>query len=204
MLFEDKYKTVKTSSRGLYKDRGSKFIGFVIPVNTEAKAKEELEKIKKEYHDARHHCYAYRLGWDHSAHRINDDGEPAGSAGKPIFGQIRSYELTNVLIVVIRYFGGVKLGIRGLIDAYKGAAQDAINNNTVVTRTVKEKLHLHFGYPQMGKVMHIIKENNLEQRKTKLEVECDIIIAVRRLKVDEITEQFRKIEGITVTRIGLA
>lgn len=204
MLFEDKYKTVKTSSRGLYKERGSKFISIVFPVSTEEQAKAELETIRKDYHDAHHHCYAYRLGWDYSVHRINDDGEPSGSAGKPIYGQIRSYELTNILIVVVRYFGGVKLGIRGLIDAYKGAAQDAINNNTVVTRTVKEKLHLHFGYPQMGKVMHIIKENNLKQLETKLEVECDIIIAVRMLKSEEITEQFRKIEGITVTPKGLA
>ncbi len=203
MLSEDTYKTIQKRTEGIYKDRGSKFIAIVLPVDTEKQVKNELEKVKKEYHDARHHCYAYRLGWDYSAYRINDDGEPSGSAGKPIFGQIRSFELTNVLIVVVRYFGGTKLGVRGLIDAYKGAAQAALNKNKVIKQVVNEKLHIHFGYPRMGAVMQIIKEEQLMQISTRFEIECDLEIAVRRTKSEEISEKFRKIEGVTVSSKGL-
>lgn len=203
MLFDDTYKTIQKTTEGLYKDRGSKFIAFAIPVDSEVQVKKELDRLKKEYHDARHHCYAWRLGWDHSAYRMNDDGEPSGTAGKPIFGQIRSFDLTNVLIVVIRYFGGVKLGVRGLIDAYKGAAEVALSKNKVVQCTVNEILHVHFKYPQMGQIMHIIKEENLNQLLTKFEIECDIEVAVRRLKSEEVAEKFRKIEGVFVKSKGL-
>ncbi|MCF8328576.1 MAG: YigZ family protein [Bacteroidales bacterium] len=203
MLSDDTYKTINKKSLGYYKDRGSKFIAVAVPVSGEEQAKGELEKIRKTYHDARHHCYAYRLGWDYASYRINDDGEPSGSAGKPIFGQIRSYELTNVLIVVVRYFGGVKLGVRGLIDAYKGATQEALQATKIVNRTVKEKLHIHFKYPQMGKVMHIIKENNLDQIDTRFQIECDLDIAVQKSKGEEFAELFRKIEDVTVESKGL-
>ena len=203
MLPDDTYKTINKTSHGYYKDRGSKFIAVAIPVSDEQQAKKELEKTKKTYHDARHHCYAYRIGWDYAVYRINDDGEPSGSAGQPIFGQIRSYELTNILIVVIRYFGGVKLGMRGLIDAYKSASRETLQNNKIVQNTVKEHLHIHFTYPQMGKVMHLVKENNLEQIETRFEIECDLGIAVHRYRSKEIAEQFRKIEGVTVDSKGL-
>lgn len=203
MLSEDTYKTINKKSHGYYKDRGSKFIAIAVPVSGEVQAKEALEKIKKEYHDARHHCYAYRLGRDYATYRINDDGEPSGSAGKPIFGQIRSYELTNILIVVVRYFGGVKLGVRGLIDAYKGASQEALLSTKIVKRTVKEQLHIHFGYPQMGKVMQIVKEHNLDQINTRFEIECDLDVAVQKTKSNEYTELFQKIEGVTVESKGL-
>ncbi len=203
MLTEDTYKTIQKRTKGIYKDRGSKFIAIALPVDTEMQVKNALDKIKKEYHDARHHCYAYRLGWDYSVYRINDDGEPSGSAGKPIFGQIRSHELTNTLIVVVRYFGGVKLGVRGLIDAYKGAASEALKKNKIVRQVVNAKLHLHFGYSQMGAVMQLIKEEQLVQISTKFEIECDIEIAVRKTKEKDIRERFEKINGVTVSPKGL-
>lgn len=203
MLFEDTYKTLALRSEGLYKERGSKFIGLAIPVSSELAVKEELEKVKKTYHDARHHCYAYRLGWDHSAWRMNDDGEPSGTAGKPIFGRIRSYELTNVFLVVVRYFGGVKLGVRGLINAYKGTAEDAINNNKIIEKTVNEHLRLNFAYPQMGEVMHIINEENLPQFNMQFELECQLDVNVRRLKAEEIISKLENIRNVTVSRLGL-
>lgn len=201
-MSDDTYKTITKTSEGIYKDRGSKFFGFAIPVTNEEQAKAELDQLKKQYHDARHHCFAYRLGWDYAIYRINDDGEPSGTAGKPVFGQIRSFGLTNVLIVVIRYFGGVKLGVRGLIDAYKGAAQSALENNTIQTMTVKERLHLHFGYAQMGRVMHVIKERKITQLKTDLQLECDIEIAVRRSKSQEIQNIFQTIEHVNISSKG--
>lgn len=128
MLFEDTYKTIASPSEGVFKDRGSKFIAKAFPVKTEDDIKIHLETLRKDYYDARHHCYAYQLGFDKSAYRINDDGEPSGTAGKPIFGQINSHDLTNILIVVIRYFGGTKLGVSGLINAYRTASKESISN----------------------------------------------------------------------------
>lgn len=199
----DPYKTISHRSEGFYKDRGSKFIALAVPVETEFQVKKEMDRIKKEYHDARHHCYAFRLGWDHSAWRMNDDGEPSGTAGKPIFGRIRSFELTNVLIVVIRYFGGIKLGVRGLIDAHKGAVSSALNNNKIIEKTVIERLRLNFGYPQMGMVMHIIHEENLPQSNIQFEMECQLDVDVSRTKAEAIVSKFEQIKDVTISRIGL-
>src|ERR1035438_4724191 len=139
MLFDDNYKTISSSSQGIYKEKGSKFIAYTFPVKTETEIKAHIEKLKKEHHSARHHCYAYRLHPDKSVYRMNDDGEPSGTAGKPIFGQIQSNDLTDILIVVVRYFGGTLLGVSGLINAYRSAAVEVLKNSTFINKTVIEK-----------------------------------------------------------------
>ena len=141
---DDTYRTIKRESEGYFRDRGSKFYAFAYPVETEDEVKEHLEELRKKYYDARHHCYAYQLGAEKTSYRINDDGEPSSSAGKPIFGRIQSHDLTNILIVVIRYFGGVKLGVPGLINAYKTAAEEAILKNKIETKTINEVYELSY------------------------------------------------------------
>lgn len=166
-MFDDSYKTIKSNSEGIYREKGSKFIALAFPVKTESQIKEILAGIKKDYFDARHHCYAYRLGWDYSAYRINDDGEPSGTAGKPIYGQILSNELTNILIVVIRYFGGIKLGVSGLINAYKTATIDAIKNSTIITNIVQDIMEVNFSYDLMSKIMTILKSDGIQILNTE-------------------------------------
>lgn len=165
-MFEDTYKTIVSFSQGIYREKGSKFIALTYLVKTEAEVKEILISVKKEYNDARHWCYAYRLGWDKSAYRMNDDGEPSGTAGKPIYGQILSHDLTNVLIVVVRYFGGVKLGVSGLIGAYKAATIDALSNAQILEKEVKEVNEVEFGYELMNNVMTLLKMEGVTIVKT--------------------------------------
>ncbi len=198
-MFEDTYRTITTQSEGLYKDKGSKFIAFAIPVLSEEEVKGHLQELRKKYYDARHHCYAYALGPARDAFRINDDGEPSGTAGKPIYGQILSHDLTNVLIVVIRYFGGVKLGVRGLINAYKAAAQEAIANNTIEEKIIKEVYELEFDYPLMNEVMRVLKEQELEQISHDFTLSCKLIFAVRRNSADSVKGLFSSIYGLTIT-----
>jgi len=157
----DSYKTIKAKSEGLFKDKGSKFLSYAFPVETEEEIKEILIQIKKEHHSARHHCYAWRLGTEEITFRANDDGEPSSTAGKPILGQLLSFELTNILVVVVRYFGGTLLGTGGLINAYRTAAAEAIKNAKTVTRVVEDKFTLKFTYNEMNDVMQIIKQENL-------------------------------------------
>ncbi len=202
MSDKDRYRTIDKRSQGVYKDRGSKFIALAIPVDTESQVKAELEALKKQYHDARHHCYAWRLGWDYSRHRINDDGEPSGSAGNPIFGQLRSHNLTNILVVVVRYFGGTKLGIRGLINAYRDASKEALNNNTITTKTIRQRISLHFQYAQMGAVMQTIKENQLHLLNTIFETDCRLELAVTKSKTEEIIKKFKSIDGVIASTGG--
>ncbi len=165
-MFEDTYKTIFSFSQGVYREKGSKFIALAYPLKTEAEVKEVLISVKKEYNDARHWCYAYRLGWDKSAYRMNDDGEPSGTAGKPIYGQILSHDLTNVLIVVVRYFGGVKLGVSGLIGAYKAASIDALANAQILEKEVRDVNEVEFGYELMNDVMSILKLEGVKIVKT--------------------------------------
>ena len=162
MLFEDTYRMIKSPSEGLYKEKGSKFISLAMPVYSEDEVREKLDELRKQYHDARHYCYAYVLGPDKSAYRINDDGEPSGTAGRPIHGQIQSNDLTNILVVVIRYFGGIKLGVSGLISAYKSAAADALGKATVKTLTINDVYQVSYEYPLMNEVMRVIKDEGLE------------------------------------------
>lgn len=177
---KDEYKTIGELSQGLYKEKGSKFIAIAIPVESTDEIRLKLEQFRKQYHDARHHCYAYRLGEEPYEYRYNDDGEPSGTAGKPILGQIHSFELTNILIVVIRYFGGVKLGTGGLIQAYKAAAKDAIANGNIITRQWKISLEIQFDYIQMNEVMRIIKDEGMQIRRQDSKEKCSILLEINR------------------------
>jgi uncharacterized YigZ family protein len=190
MMFEDEYKTIDKKSEGLFKDKGSKFIAHAIPCITEEQVKEELALLRKEFYDARHHCYAYILGFDKSAFRMNDDGEPSGTAGKPIHGQLLSHDLTNILVVVIRYFGGTKLGVRGLINAYKYATLDAINNNNIITKIINEEYQLTFDYVDMNDIMRVMKEENLEQVGQDFQMTCTLNFAVRKKDADRVVKRF--------------
>lgn len=187
----DTYKTItKASEEVLFKDKNSKFFGYAFPVESEEEAKEHLEALKKQHHQARHWCYAWQTGKEDFQYRANDDGEPSNSAGMPIYGQIQSFEITNVLIVVVRYFGGIKLGVGGLINAYKTAAQMALQTSKIVERTIDKKFLIKFDYPEMNIVMRIIKENNLNILDQNLELDCRIYISVRKKDSEEIFQKF--------------
>ena len=198
MLFEDTYKTIEKRTQGYFKDRGSKFYAFAYPVTTEEEIKTILQELRKEYHDARHHCYAYILGFDKSAYRMNDDGEPSGTSGKPIYGQLLSHDLTNTLVVVIRYFGGTKLGIPGLINAYKTATKDALSKNNIITKTVNDVYEVHFEYINMNNVMKIIKEEKIALISNDYQMDCKIVFSVRKNNTNRVYEKFKKIKGLKI------
>ncbi|MCB2220027.1 MAG: YigZ family protein [Bacteroidetes bacterium] len=198
MLFEDTYKTIKGKSEGTFKDRGSKFIALAVPVSSEDDVKKELAEIKTAYHDARHHCFAYLLGQDKSTYRMNDDGEPSGTAGRPILGQINSNDLTNILVVVVRYFGGAKLGVRGLIDAYKSATANALESADKITKTINEIYTVDFEYPLMNSVMSLVKDENLNIRKQNFDLACQIEFDVRKSDANRVYEKFNKINGLKI------
>ena len=195
----DTYNTITKLSQGFFKDKGSKFYAFAYPVENEDQAKQYINEIKKQYYDARHHCYVYAIGFERGTTRMNDDGEPSGSAGKPIFGQILSYDLTNVLLVVTRYFGGVKLGIRGLINAYKYAAADALEKSHIITRHLKDVYELHYDYPMMNRVMYLMKEENLEQLETRFEADCRLTFAVRKKDSQRVYARFNQLHPLKIT-----
>lgn len=196
---EDTYKTISIPSEGLFKDKGSKFISFAFPVNTEDEIREIIQTIKKEHHSARHHCYAWRLGYDKSLFRANDDGEPSSTAGKPILGQIQSFDLTNILIVVVRYFGGTLLGVSGLINAYRNAASDAINQALIIEKLVEQQLIIAFDYGVMNEVMKIFKDEKLPQINPQFDLKCQITTQIRMSELQRITELLHKIEGLIIT-----
>lgn len=192
----DSFLTIENAVEGLFKDKGSKFIAYAIPVETEEEIKEHIQKFKKAHHSARHHCYAWRLGANKKRFRMNDDGEPSSTAGKPILGQIKRMELTNILVVVVRYFGGTLLGVSGLINAYKEAAADALGNATIIEKLVETTFKIKFDYQNMNPVMRIFKEESLEQKENKFELRCDITSSIRKSEAERIFEKFRKIEGL--------
>ena len=198
MLFDDNYKTITSKSEGFYKEKGSKFISFAKPVTNEADVKAFLEKTKKEFHDARHVCFAYILGFDKSAYRMNDDGEPSGTGGRPIYGQLQSFDLTNTLVAVVRYFGGTKLGVSGLINAYKTAAKDALNNAEIVTLKITDVYEIIYTYSLMNDVMRIMKEENLEQTDSSFGLECKIIFQVPKKNSIMIYEKFARLENLKI------
>ena len=198
MVLSDKYKEIKSNVTGVYKEKGSKFIAYVFPVYSETEVKEKLEEIKKLEHSARHHCYAYILHPEKSEQRVNDDGEPSSTAGKPILGQIISNDLTNILIIVVRYFGGVRLGVPGLIRAYKTAASDAISKSIIITKTIKEYYQVYFKYPQMNNVMRIVKEYGLEIVNTDFQIDCNLIFAVPKSKSETIVSTFQKNHALSI------
>lgn len=197
MDIKDTYKTLKKHSEGIYKEKGSKFIAHAYPVSGEDEIKEILQNLRKEYYDARHHCYAYRLDPDMKRFRANDDGEPSSSAGKPILGQLMSNELTNCLVVVIRYFGGTKLGVSGLINAYRTAAADAIVNNEIITKTVNDIYKINFEYPIMNDVMRIIKEEDLNIIHQHFEMDCEITLSMRQSATENAINKFNKVDGVS-------
>ncbi len=192
----DNYLTIAKTSEGLYKEKGSKFIAYAYPVSTEEEIKQLITDLKKEYYDARHHCYAYMLGADKKNYRANDDGEPSSTAGKPILGQILSNNITNILIVVIRYFGGTKLGVSGLITAYKTAAADAIANAEIIEKTVNDIYNIHFDYLVMNDIMKIIKEEQPLQITQNFNLTCTITLSIRQSDVERIIEKMNKIDSV--------
>ena len=178
---KDSYKTLASPSEEvLYKEKNSKFFGYAFPVTTEDNIKEILDDLRKQHFSARHWCYAFQLGTDKIQYRANDDGEPNNSAGMPIYGQIQSFEVTNVLVVVVRYFGGVKLGVGGLISAYRTAAQMALEASDIIEKTIDIHYLIRFDYKNMNKVMRVIKEKNLDIVAQKMEMSCEIEIATRK------------------------
>jgi uncharacterized YigZ family protein len=195
-MITDTYKTIESVSQGLFKDKGSRFLSFAYPVSTPDEIKPILEKLRKEYHDARHHCYAYLIGQDDSIWRVNDDGEPSGTGGRPILGQIKSFELTNVLIVVVRYFGGTLLGVSGLINAYRKAAADALLKATVIVSTIEDYYEIHFTYGAMNDVMKVLKDDNISQYDQKFELECCLKIRFRISAREKTLEKLIRIEGL--------
>jgi len=194
---KDTYKTIaKPSPEALFKDRGSKFIGYAVPIRNEGEVKDCLEMLKKEHHSARHWCYAYQLGKNYERFRTNDDGEPSNSAGMPIYGQLQSFGLTDTLVVVVRYFGGTKLGVGGLINAYRTAAQMALEGSEIIEKTIDMHFILDFDYPEMNTVMRIIKEHQIDIVAQKMDLRCNIEIKIRKkdsLRVFELFEATYKV-----------
>ncbi|MDP5000659.1 MAG: YigZ family protein [Flavobacterium sp.] len=198
----DTYKTINLPSEEvLFKEKNSKFFGYAYPVTTEEEIKEIIEQLRKVHFSARHWCYAYQIGTEKIQYRANDDGEPNNSAGMPIYGQIQSFDVTNILIVVVRYFGGVKLGVGGLISAYKTAAQMALENAIIIEKTINKHFVISFGYANMNKVMRIIKEKNLQIVSQKMEMDCEIEIAIRKKNVQNLLDTFESLYEIKLTEI---
>lgn len=198
----DLYKTIDfPSEEVLLKEKNSKFFGYAFPICSEEEVKEILDRLRKEHFSARHWCYAYQIGTEKIQYRANDDGEPNNSAGMPIYGQIQSFEVTNVLVVVVRYFGGVKLGVGGLISAYKTAAQMALENATIIEKTINKHFVISFGYAHMNKVMRIIKEKNLQIVAQKMEMDCEIEISIRKKNAQNLLDTFENLYELKVTEI---
>ena len=194
MIQEDTYKTIIGVAEGIYTEKRSKFIAIAIPVHTVEEIKQHLDIYQKKYYDARHVCYAYMLGHERKDFRANDNGEPSGTAGKPILGQINSNGLTDILIVVVRYFGGIKLGTSGLIVAYKAAAAEAIANATIIEKTVDDEIAVAFEYPYMNDVMRIVKEEEPEILEQSYDMDCLMKLRIRRSMMGKLRARLEKVE----------
>ncbi|WP_036385443.1 YigZ family protein [Muricauda sp. MAR_2010_75] len=203
MQKEDVYKTiVKPSEEILYKDRKSKFFAQAFPIASEEEVKPIVEELRKKHHTANHVCYAWQLGEQDRSYRANDDGEPNNSAGMPIYGQIQSFDVTNVLVTVTRIFGGTKLGVGGLIQAYRTAAQMAFEDAKIVERVVESRFKLQFGYPEMDKVMRTIKQKNLNIISQKMEMDCELVISVRLSEAVETHQLFEEMQDVGIMKKG--
>ena len=199
---KDTYRTIlKPGKETLFKDRGSKFFGYAFPVTDEEDIKVCLEELNKQHHTARHFCYAWQLGKTYDSYRANDDGEPSNSAGMPIYGQLQAFDVTNILVVSVRYFGGTKLGVGGLIQAYKKSAQLALEASKIVKRTIDEVFVLNFEYPEMNTVMRIIKEENLKIASQKMELNCEMELSVRKKEANRIFELFEHTHKVEIKRV---
>ena len=198
---KDVYKTIdKASTEALFKDRGSKFYGYAFPVTNEEEIKENIEFLKKQHYNARHWCYAWQLGIKYEKYRANDDGEPTNSAGTPIYGQLQAFEVTNILVVVVRYFGGTKLGVSGLIQAYKTAAKLALENSEIIQKTINEEFILQFNYSEMNKVMRIVKEEQISIINQKLDLNCMYTISVRKKEADKVFKLFNETYKVLIKK----
>ncbi|MFN8324702.1 MAG: YigZ family protein [Flavobacteriaceae bacterium] len=202
METKDTYKTLaKPSEEILYKEKNSKFFGYAFPATNEDEIKNHLETLRKQHHGAVHFCYAFQLGTDKIQYRANDDGEPSNSAGMPIYGQIQSFGVTNVLVVVVRFFGGVKLGVGGLISAYRTSAQMALENAEIVEKTIDIFFKIDFDYKNMNKVMRIIKEKNLSIISQNMNESCEITIATRKKNAELIFDIFDNLFEVEIKKI---
>jgi len=198
MQAEDTYKTISGPAEGIYRDKGSKFIAYAYPSSSEAEIKTILAGLRAEHPKARHYCYAYRLGIDKNNYRINDDGEPSGTAGRPILNSLLSADLTNIFVVVVRYFGGTLLGVPGLINAYKTSTLDAINNSTIVEKTVNVVFQVTCDYLQLNDVMKIIKDEVLQVLSQNFDLECSFVLEIRQKDADQLKSRLLKIDDIKV------
>lgn len=201
---DDLYKTItKPSIETLFKDRNSKFYGYAFPVTEEASVKDFLEFLRKKHHTARHFCYAWQLGTESVRFRANDDGEPSNSAGMPIYGQIQSFDVTNILVVSVRYFGGTKLGVGGLINAYRASARLTLESSAIEEKTIDESFQLNFQYDLMSKVLRILKENSITIKRQKLEMDCEMIIAVRKSHTQKIVKIFETLYKVEIKQLNV-
>ena len=197
-MTDDTYKTISSLSEGIYTEKRSKFIAVAIPVSTLDEIKEHLDVFQKKYYDARHVCYAYMLGADRKNFRANDNGEPSGTAGKPILGQINSNELTDILIIVVRYFGGIKLGTSGLIVAYRAAAAQALANATIIEKTINEEITVLFEYLFMNDIMRIVKEEGAEIICQSYDMDCKMTLQIRRSSMPKLRTRLEKVDSARV------
>ncbi|SFS74862.1 uncharacterized protein, YigZ family [Lutibacter maritimus] len=199
MLEKDTYNTIHSAvGDALFKEKGSKFIGYAFPVISEDEVKMHLEELKKKHHSARHWCYAWQIGVEDIQYRANDDGEPNNSAGQPIYGQILSKEITNVLVVVVRYFGGTKLGVGGLISAYKTTAKLILDAAKIIEKTIDVNFQLNFEYVDMNKVMRIIKEHNIEILHQRMELNCELVISIRKKYANLVQQSFEDLRCLKI------
>jgi len=196
MEYTDTYKTIGLPNEGLYKEKGSRFIAYAFPVTDEQQIKEIITNLKKEHHSARHHCFAWRLGTDQQSFRVNDDGEPSGTAGRPIYSQIQQHELTDILVVVVRYFGGILLGTSGLINAYKHATADVLNNASIMEKVIEINVEVNFDYLAMNDFMRIIKEFQVGMKESHFDTTCKVNFSVRKQLKDQIMEKLGKIDHL--------
>lgn len=196
-MINDTYLTIaQPSPESLFKDKGSKFLGYAFPIFSESEILPIIEKLKKEHHKARHWCYAWRLGSNYQHYRINDDGEPSGSAGLPIYGQIQSKNLTHVLVVVVRYFGGTKLGVSGLITAYKSAAMQCLEQATIIEKTIDSNYKLTFEYTDMNKVQRVLKQFGVNIVQQNLEVNCQFTVSIRRSEAHQFIKSIEELRCV--------
>ena len=198
----DEFLTIEGTSEGIYKEKGSKFLAFAFAVETEEEAKNRVDELKNRYHDARHHCYAYMIGVEMDVYRMNDDGEPSSTAGKPILGQIRSHNLTNILVVVARYFGGTLLGTSGLISAYKSATSDALKNAKIIKQTIRVFYKLNFEYQLMSQVEKLLHEWEIRPDEKSFGANCMYRIGIRKTQEQKMVEQLKQIPGLEFSKTG--
>ena len=202
MLFDDTYRTIAEPAEGVFRDRGSKFLGYAYPIKSEQEIKELIAHLRAEHSKARHFCWAFRLTPDRSVFRLNDDGEPSGTAGRPILNSLLSTDLTNILIVVVRYFGGTLLGVPGLINAYKSAAQDAIDASKIIEKTINDRYSLQFDYLRLNEVMKIVKDENLDISDQLFDNDCSMSVSIRKAQLNQVIHKLEKVEGLVLTFLG--